>query len=257
MPECKDSIFSPHRLSTAFTSRLTGVIDKGEARKPSEYNRLSVLTFPNPRSSKESSRSASLQDLFDSVVPAEKPTEPYLILENEYPALCSLRTDADIGDGLWICCHCHHENILRHWKGPFPFKCLRCARCTRRICSGCHSSEVLTPWPLGMIHAPRPAIGREVRYCHVCSTCGLSHRAEMEDTTLDFYGVTCAGCGTSSYGDWPRYHIGSVEPYRRDPDSSFAKLIDARADDAAKLAFQWEMALDSRSGSKLGCTNPG
>jgi hypothetical protein len=79
----------------------------------------------------------------------------------------------------------------------------------------------------------------------------------MAGTTLDFYGVTCAGCDTSSYGEWPRYHIGNVEPYRRDPDSSFVKLIEARADDAAKLAFQWEMAdTESEPRSELNCRNP-
>jgi hypothetical protein len=80
----------------------------------------------------------------------------------------------------------------------------------------------------------------------------------MEGTTLDFNGVICFGCGTSSYGDWPRYHIGTVEPYRRDPDSSFVKLVMARADDAAKLVFRWELAaLESSLGTGLSCTNPG
>jgi hypothetical protein len=95
---------------------------------------------------------------------------------------------------------------------------------------------------MGMISATRPAPERKVRYCHVCTNCGLSHRAEMEGTTLDFYGATCAGCGKSSCGDWPRYHIKSIQPYRRDPDSGFVKLIMAQADDAARLVFRWGMA---------------
>jgi hypothetical protein len=250
----KGSIFRTKRLSASFTSKLTDVLEKHHARKASDHNRLSI-TFPDPRSSKESSR-GSVQDVFDSALLAEAPTEPWLLEENKYPAIRALRTDADIGDGLWLCCYCHHENILRHWKGPFPFQYLRCDRCTRKLCSGCHSSEVLTPLPYGMIHAPRPAPGREVRYCHVCTNCGLTHRAEMEGTTLDFYGVTCAGCGTTSYGDWPRYHIGHIEPYRRDPNSSFVKLVEARADDAAKLAFQWEMA-ELETAAELSCRNPG
>jgi hypothetical protein len=74
----------------------------------------------------------------------------------------------------------------------------------------------------------------------------------LEGTTLDFYGVTCAGCGMSSYGDWPRYYIGSVEPYRRDPDSSFVKLVLARTDDAAKLSYMRELAdPESRPMSRL------
>jgi hypothetical protein len=249
--------FSSHRISTLFTLRLTRVIEKANVRIQSDPMRLPVLPWPDSGSSKDSSCAGGLQDVFDSALPAELPTEPYLILENKYPALRALRMDSDIGDGLWICCHCHHENILRHWKGPFPFKYLRCDRCNRKLCSNCHTSEILTPWPVGMISAPRPAVGQEVRYCHMCTNCGLTHRTEMEGSILDFYGVMCAGCGISSYGDWPRYHIGNVEPYRRDPDSSFVKLIEARADDAAKLSFRWTLAdLESKPGSRLSCRNP-
>jgi hypothetical protein len=79
----------------------------------------------------------------------------------------------------------------------------------------------------------------------------------MEGTTLDFYGVKCAGCGTTSYGDWPRYHIGNNEPYRRDPDASFVKLIDARADDATRLTFRWIITNVDDSSSALSCGNPG
>jgi hypothetical protein len=90
-----------------------------------------TIALPNPlfleyRPSKGNRRPGSLQDAFTSAVPVELPTEPHLILENKYPALRSLRMDTEIGDGLWVCCHCHHENILRHWKGPFLFKYLRC-----------------------------------------------------------------------------------------------------------------------------------
>ncbi|KAF2832270.1 hypothetical protein CC86DRAFT_280589, partial [Ophiobolus disseminans] len=253
----KGSIPHPHRLSAAFTSKLTDVIEKNNERKSHDLRRLSLITVSDSRSSKDSSH-GSLQEVLDHAVLAETPTDPYLIQENKYPFLRNLRTDEDIGDGLWICCYCHHENTLRHWKGPFPFKYIHCDRCTRILCSSCHSSEVLTPWPYGMISAPRPAPGREVRYCHVCVVCGLSHRAEMEGTTLDFYGVTCSGCGITSYGDWPRFHIGNVEPYRRDPDPSFVKLIEARVDDAVKLAFQWELAsVESRPPSRLSCRSPG
>lgn len=253
----KRSSIRSNRLSAIFQPKLAGVLDKKETRRVTDPSKLSTLTSPDPRSSKDSSRSGSLHDQLERALPAEGPTEPYLILENDYPSIRSLRTDADIGDGIWLCCHCHHENILRHWKGNHPLKYLCCDRCNHKPCSTCHASEVLTPWPVGLIHAHPPTAGCEVRYCHVCTTCGLSHRAEMAGMTLDFYGVTCVGCGTSSYGDWPRYHIGNVEPYRRDPDGSFVKLIEARADDAAKVVFQWEMAdLPSRPSSRLSCRNP-
>jgi hypothetical protein len=237
-------------------TKLTRNEEQVEAQ-PSNTTALPNPSFLESRSSKGNQRPGSLQDAFTSAVPAELPTESHLILENKYPALRSLRTDTEIGDGLWVCCHCHHENILRHWKGPFPFKYLRCDRCERQLCTSCHSSEILTPWPRGMITAHRPAYGHDVRYCHVCTNCGLSHRADLEGTTLDFYGVTCAGCGMASYGDWPRYYIGSVEPYRRDPDSSFVKLVLARTDDAAKLSYMRELAdPESRPMSRLSCTNP-
>ena len=233
------SIFRSTRLSVAFTARLTSAIERVEARRVSHSTTHLAAQVLEPRSSKDSSRVGSLQELFDTAVLAEGPTELYLIQEHKYPSIRALRTDADIGDGLWICCHCRHENILRHYKGPFPFQYLCCHRCNHTLCSQCHASEILTPLPFGMICAPRPAGDGEVRYCHVCSACGLSHRAVMEGTTLDFYGVTCAGCGTSSYGDWPRYHIGNNEPYRRDPDATFARLVDQKAVDAARLAFRW------------------
>lgn len=88
-----------------------------------------------------------------------------------------------------------------------------------------------------MVHGPhsQPSQDKEVRYLHVCTTCGLSHRAEMVHNTLDFYGVTCRGCGTSSYGEWPRWCIGSVEPYRRDPDESYVRLVELRAERAVLL----------------------
>jgi hypothetical protein len=254
----KSGIFTSRNVSGFFSPKLTSTDEKVHLRRSSDPTKYSVLASPDARLSKDSERAGSLSNAFAAAVLAELPTEPYLILENKYPALRSLRTDADIGDGLWICCRCHHENILRHWKGQFPFKYLRCDRCNRQLCSDCHTSEVLTPWPVGIVTARRPAAGQEVRYCHVCSNCGLTHRAEMEGMTLDFYGVTCAGCGRSSYGDWPRYHIGSVEPYRRDPDSSFVRLVMARVDDAAKLSFLCELAdLESRPESRLNCRNPG
>jgi hypothetical protein len=160
--------------------------------------------------------------------------------------------------GCGCVCHCRHENIIRHYNGPHPFQYLRCGRCDRGICTDCHCSEVLTPWPMGMISTPRPAPGREVRYCHVCTNCGLSNRAEMEGVTFDFYGITCSGCSTSSYGDWPRYHIGTVEPYRRDPNASFVKLVMAKAEHAARIQFRYELeALETNMGAELSITNPG
>lgn len=238
MPHRAGNGFHSKRLSTAVTWRLTNVVEKYNERKANESSRISVITLPETRPSKESS-CGSLEDILNHAVLAEEPTDSYLVLENVYPSIRNLLTDDDIGDGLWICCLCHHENVLRHWKGPYPFKYLLWDRCNRKLCSSCHSSEVLKPWPFGLVSAPQPAPGREVRYCHVCTNCGSTHRAEMEGTTLDFYEVTCAGYGTTSYGDWPGYHIGTVEPYRRYPYSSFVKFIEVRADEALKLAVRW------------------
>ena len=199
------------------------------------------------------SRVASLQEDYDSKFSAEPPTESFLIKEHRFPSLRALKTDDEIGDGLWLCCHCRHENILRHYQGAFPFKHLTCNRCNRMLCHECQTTEILSPLPYGMIHAPRPSGSKEVRYLHVCTHCGLSHRAEMVGTTLDFYGVTCAGCDTSSYGDWARYHIGSVEPYRRDPDASYARLVEQKAERAAQQACCWNE--ENRAPSRLSCKN--
>jgi hypothetical protein len=251
----QSSVFCAKRLSKAFTSTLTSVFEKVDTRKDAPTTAHHLFLPTAERNSKDSSRPGSVQDDFNSAIPAEAHTEHYIIQENKYPALRALRSDAEIGDGIWRCCHCRHENIITHYKGAFPFKHLVCKRCGEILCSQCHSSEILSPLPYGMIQAPPPGLDREVRYLHVCTICGLSHRAEMEGTTLDFYSVNCAGCGNSSYGDWPRYHIGSNEPYRRDPDASFVKLVDARADDAARTAFRWIIANDDRPSSRLSCKN--
>ena len=187
----------------------------------------------------------SLQEDYDSHIPAEQPTPPDLILSHRYPHIRALLTDSEIGDGLWLCCSCHHTNILTHYTGLFPFKHLTCARCASILCPGCLTSEVLTRLPWGMVRASAPD-GREVRYLHVCTTCGLSHRAEVVGETLDFYGVTCRGCGASGFGDWPRWYVGSVDPYRRDPDLSYVRLVEMRAERAVVLAGRAE----------LGCRNP-
>lgn len=226
------------RLSAAVSSMLADALEKVETRKPLEPSDLAAQKAVNSSPSKVDWRAEKLHEELNDAKLAEAPTEPQLLLENEYPALRSLRTDHDVGDGLWICGHCRHENILRHWKGPHPFKFVCCNRCNRKISSDCYTTEILTPWANGLIHAFPPRPGHEVRYCQVCTTCGLSHRAEMVGMTLDFHGVSCDGCSSSSWGeDWLRFHMGSIEPYRRDPDASFVKLIDARVEHAQKVAF--------------------
>lgn len=193
-----------------------------------------------------------LQEDYNARELAEAPTDPLLISEHRYPHVRALRTDSSIGDGLWLCCHCHHENILIHYRGLFPFKHLTCARCNLILCSSCQTSEILSPLPYGMIHASHPSQDREVRYLHVCTACGLSHRAEMAGHTLDFYGVVCKGCRTSSYGEWPRWHVGSPEPYRRDPDASYVRLVEMRVGRAAILVGRAE----DRRVERLRCKNP-
>jgi hypothetical protein len=251
----QSGIFCAKRLSKAFTSTLTSVIERVDSQKTTTTTTHHLLSPIADRNWKDTSQSGSVQEDFDSAIPAEAPTEHYIIQENKYPAIRALRSDAEIGDGIWRCCHCRHENIITHYKGAFPFKHLVCSRCNEILCSSCHSTEIISPLPYGMIQAPQPASGCEVRYFHVCITCGLSHRAEMEGTTLDFYGIKCAGCGSTSYGDWPRYHIGNNEPYRRDPDASFVKLVDARADDAARQTFRWIIANEDGPSSGLSCRN--
>jgi len=255
----KPSILHSNRLSFALTSRLSSFLATTNAKAICTPTQYPTTLHKFDKSPRTNSRPLSLQEDFDSTLPAEPPTDSYLIKEHEYPSIRALRTDADIGDGLWLCSHCRHENILRHYKGTFPFKHLRCHRCHHILCSHCHTSAILSPIPFGLIYARPPPLGRETRYCHVCPTCGLSHRAEQEGSTLDFYATKCAGCGLSSWGDWPRYHIGDHEPYRRDPDASFAELIDQRAEDAARLAFRWVVAnkVDSRPASRMSNADVG
>ena len=243
------------RLSRALGWSLTSIFETVPGRRSSTTTSHHLLLPTARRKPEDSSPSRSLQAYLDSAMPAEAPTEDYLIQENKYPAIRALKSDVELGDGIWRCCNCCHENIITHYKGTFPFKYLYCDRCDRTICSDCHSSEILSPFPYGMIQAPQPAPNHEVRYAHICTRCGLSHRAVMEGSTLDFYGVTCAGCGSASYGDWPRYHIGNNEPYRRDPDASFVKLVDARADDAVRITFRRTVIHRERAESRLSCRN--
>ncbi|KAF2630833.1 hypothetical protein BU25DRAFT_387045 [Macroventuria anomochaeta] len=233
--------------------KLKGLVEKVEPKHIRQVARHTYLPIADYEQFKQHDLLAGIQEEYDSRIPEEAPTEPLLIDEHRYPHLRALRADDEIGDGLWLCCHCRHENILHHYKGRFPFKHLTCNRCKRLLCSECQTTEVLSQLPYGMIHVPKPSDSEEVRYLHVCTNCGLSHRAEMEGSTLDFYGVTCAGCGTSSYGDWPRYHIGSVEPYRRDPDASYARLVEQKAERAANLAHHWNE--NDRAPSRLSCKN--
>ncbi|KAF2854747.1 hypothetical protein T440DRAFT_464894 [Plenodomus tracheiphilus IPT5] len=251
----KSNVLHAKRLSLAVTSRLSSFFEKADTTDTSPPSKSRTTPHRLTKPQRTGSGLPILQEDFDSRILAELPTEPDLIEDNDYPNLRALRTDEDIGDGLWLCSHCRHENILRHYKGAFPFKHVRCNRCNHIICSYCHTSAILSPIPYGMIHARTPHVGCEVRYCHICPTCGLSHRAEQEGATLDFYGAKCADCGITSWGDWPRYHIGNHEPYRRDPDATFAALVDQRAADASRLAFQWVIAnVESRPASLLGYT---
>lgn len=199
-----------------------------------------------------------IQEDYNSKTPIEPSTNPLCISEHRYPSLRALKQDKDIGDGLWLCCHCRHENILRHYSGHysghFPFKHLTCSTCNRVLCSRCQTTKILSPLPYGMIHAPQPPGDDEVRYLHVCTACGLSHRAEMVNVTLDFHGVMCAGCGMSSFGEWARWHIGSVEPYRRDSDKSYVRLVERKAERVANLVYHWDG--DEPALLRLGCKNP-
>ena len=172
---------------------------------------------------------------YDSNIAVEPPTPWSLISQHRYPSLRALKTDEEIGDGIWVCCECRHENILRHYDGRFPFKHLVCDGCERPMCTECLTTEIATRIPCGLVVAPRPSKGQEIRYFQMCPGCGLSHRAQMGRKTeiLDFCGITCAGCGAYSDGDWPRFRIGSIEPYRRDPDASSARLDELRSKRAA------------------------
>lgn len=47
-------------------------------------------------------------------------------------------------------------------------------------------------------------------------------------------------------GDWPRWYVSSVEPYRRDADLSYVRLVEMRAERAVVLTGRAEP----------GCMNP-
>ncbi|UPX17810.1 uncharacterized protein EKO05_0008143 [Ascochyta rabiei] len=131
--------------------------------------------------------------------------------EAEYPYLSTLVAR---DDGVWACC-CGHENVLVHYSGKFPFKHLRCGKCNHVACSICQMSDILTPQDGALCLDEIVERGQEVRFCFVCWNCGLSYRAVRHAGSIHPPG-TCH-CGNRFGIEWPRYRIGSVDAYRRDP----------------------------------------
>jgi hypothetical protein len=162
-------------------------------------------------------------------VPAEKPWESYDFIAAgiEDPVLRVLQQH---GDGLWLCC-CGHENTLVHYRGAFPFRYLRCGRCSHILCSKCHTTDILTHDPSGVMKAPvcfSLTTGDDVRYCRVCRTCGLSHRAEIYGGKFIDLSRTLCRCGHPSDGVQTHYYIGTVNGWRCDPAGNIEALIEQR-----------------------------
>ncbi|CAO2649028.1 Nn.00g099770.m01.CDS01 [Neocucurbitaria sp. VM-36] len=160
----------------------------------------------------------ALQEKLDAANPAEIVwgEKDYETAGVEYPAIC-VRTDP--GDGLWVCC-CGHENRLVHYRGAFPFKYLNCGRCDHILCPDCRTTEILTPVRakimLVEVEQQSHQQNEEVRFCRLCRSCGLSHRASMDGCHVNFRDVTCP-CGKPAITDGSYFYIGDVDAWRCDP----------------------------------------
>jgi hypothetical protein len=146
---------------------------------------------------------------------------------SEYP---NLRTNVpeDPGDRLMIC-SCKRETILKLWKGPHPFKTLKCAGCDQTPNQQTFTTEILKQigYPiLRVAIVPEWRYGEliEVPYGSVCPGCGLTYRAKVlgfgidgpGTITLDFGRFRCS-CGFHTFSSWVRFFIGSPRAYHTNP----------------------------------------
>ncbi|KAF3005800.1 hypothetical protein E8E13_007769 [Curvularia kusanoi] len=140
--------------------------------------------------------------------------EPYLSAGAEYVEYQTLSVK-EWRDGVWYCCK-KHENPLVHFKGIFPFKRLACGTCNHVLCPDCETTDMIVP--LGAETPDVKDAGTELRLFQVCSSCGLSHRAEVrrpDHRGKRFCWVPMASkshsdmcpCGAAAQFDWLKYKI--------------------------------------------------
>jgi hypothetical protein len=143
------------------------------------------------------------------------------------------------GDGLWKCCNGHEAELI-HYTGRHPFKHLTCHRFKHILCGECCTTHVIKPLhtnrnkATGPISTPKSTTHSLVPFGQVCPECGLSHRAQVVGDALDFDSLLCA-CGGMYDSTWLRFHIGSIDEYRRNPHASFAQLSCLRGERSVSM----------------------
>jgi hypothetical protein len=126
-----------HRASTTLTPKTPMAKEpKLMATKPTTH-----VSKSKPQAAKVPPKS-KLQDQLDKAVPAEVPfhRDHYQDPAKEFSYIFS----DEPGDGTRVCC-CKHENRLTHYRRPYPFKVVKCARCDKVICMRCQTTEIMTP----------------------------------------------------------------------------------------------------------------
>lgn len=115
----RTSMIRSTSLSTILSSVLTNPSGEVGVKMNASSKKLNKPSSEGISGSRDNSQNDLMKEFysrshiedFRSRIPAEPPTEGYLISQNSYPAIRALRTDEDLGDGLWMCCYCRHENI--------------------------------------------------------------------------------------------------------------------------------------------------
>lgn len=167
----------------------------------------------------------ALQRVLDSALPAEHTwhKSDFWSAGAEESAYTCLAPQSS--DGLWLCC-CGRENSLIHYQGQSPFKHLKCSRCNHNLCASCSTTDILTlispQWVDLDAERSSKASGKPVRYCSVCTGCGLSHRATFDGTHLTYHEAFCP-CGKARTQS-RHYLMGTVNGWRKDPSGQAITL---------------------------------
>ena len=151
------------------------------------------------------------------------------------------------GDGVWYCCRCPHETLLKLSDNPSPHpfqEPLSCERCKHAACTQCTFSNVLRPMQLSTLDATKvlTTTADLLPFGHVCGDCGKSwlakHCSGRRGGTKRFFfiqfGDQKCTCGAMSSDSWLRFAVGSSKDYREgDPNAGYERSLERKTDPRA------------------------
>ena len=90
----------------------------------------------------------------------------------------------DRSSGTWGCHKCTHINKIIILPGDHPLGYVTCGECGHILCGRCLISAPIEPWEIAGIDFRSDEVGSgDLPIAHVCTTCGLSHRAVVATNT--------------------------------------------------------------------------